>query len=242
MLTQPYNKTINAITLRTPLGCMGEIACYTARMERSGALVYFGQVNVERLGEHLGDVGEADFDRLASVIETSGFLDIASYGTVASTAGENEIELETTNGTMKFTRDVVDSCPIFWAVETLCKKLIGNACWGMDAYLRATTDPKDLPEPIHILEEELNHDRRVMPNSAAKRLLRKYRVQPPEKRGGDKWIAYRFVDGKFKEYVEYDRTTRTYTVCGLGYRSSPCTMADLLDYFAREANDTETDE
>lgn len=125
-----YNKTIEAITLRMPLGCMGESQCFAARMERSGALIYFGTANVERIGEHLGAVGKLKFDMLACVIETSGFLDLPDSGDSFSTAGETEIDLETTSGPRAISRDVLAVCPIFWAIETLCMSLLQNASWG----------------------------------------------------------------------------------------------------------------
>ncbi|TWU49005.1 hypothetical protein Poly51_49090 [Rubripirellula tenax] len=208
---------------------MGEASSFTARMERSGALTYFGHANVDRKGEHLGSVGELHFDMLATVIETSGFLEIADTDDGLSTAGETEIDLETTNGPRTISRDAFAVCPIFWAIETLCLSLLRNASWGANAYLTAITDPKDLPEPIHVIEADLNHDRRVLPESPAKRHLRKHRIQPPEIRGADRWIAYRFDDDTC---IEYDRSTRTYTICTRGYRSDPRDMQGVTRFFA----------
>jgi hypothetical protein len=230
-MNERFNKTINAITLSTPLGCMGEAHCFTARMERSGALIYFGNANVERLGEHLGAVGEYSFDMLASVIETSGFLNIDEYGASSSTAGEDEIEVETTQGLRRFSRDPFSTCPLFWGVMTLCLNLIERATWGDEAYKRATTDPATLPEPIHKIEADLNYDRRILPPTAGKRHLQKHRVQPPESRGDCKWIAYRFEDGT---YIEYDRSDRTYVVCLRGFRTGPRTMTEIVSIYDKE--------
>ncbi|MFG0255365.1 MAG: hypothetical protein ACF787_09780, partial [Rhodopirellula sp. JB053] len=96
-------------------------------------------------------------------------------------------------------------------------------------YLAAITDTEDLPEPIHVIEADLNHDRRVLPESPAKRHLRKHRIQPPEMRGEDKWMAYRFDNDIC---VEYDRPTRTYTICARGYRSDPTDMQGVIRFFA----------
>lgn len=212
---------------------MGEAKCFTARMERTGALIYYGRANDPRGGEHLGDVGEMMFDMLASVIETSGFLDIAESDFGLSTAGVIEIDLETTHGPRSFSRDAFEVCPIFWAVEILCMSMIDKAIWGPDAYIAAITDPADTPEPIHLIEAALNLDRRKLPESAEKRYLRAHRIEPPEVRGDDRWLAYRFDDDT---NIEYDRSTQDYTLCTRGYRIESMAMTDLVRYFA-EAND-----
>ena len=173
---------------------MGECPYFVVRFERTGAFRYHGKANVERLGDYRGSVSSLRFDMIASVVETSGFLSLPAHGEVSSTVGDTEIEIETSEGSRSFSRDGLDTCPIFWAVETLLGVLFDGAEWGDDAYQKAFQDPNDLPEPLHVIEAALNHDRRVLPNSAVKRYLRAHRIQPPEFTDDETWVERKQVN------------------------------------------------
>ena len=132
-----HNKTIAAISLSTPHGCMGECPWFRMKVLRTGAIDYHGMANVETIGERRGSVNYLEFDSIASVVETSGFLDLSEEddGDCVSTIGNAEIGVEFVDGrSCLFVRDAMNQQPIFWAVSKLMTNLLEGVKWGDDEY------------------------------------------------------------------------------------------------------------
>ena len=107
------------------------------RAFKNGALEFNGIANVEPVGECLGTVNFYQFDSVASVVETSGFLDLSEDddGDCVSTVGNTIIEIQFVDGpTRTFTRDAMNEPPIFWAVSRLTESLLDLAKWGREVY------------------------------------------------------------------------------------------------------------
>lgn len=135
-----HNKKIASLSLDTPSGCMGECPWYAMKASRTGELEYRGIANVEVLGEQNGSVNYFEFDLIASVVETSGFLDLSEKddGHCISTMGNTTIAVTFLDGRERiFTRDAMNEPPIFWAVAKLIETLLQNAKWGQEEYQKA---------------------------------------------------------------------------------------------------------
>jgi hypothetical protein len=135
-----HNKNIESLSLDTPSGCMGECPWYSMKVFRTGALEYRGIANVDVIGERTGRVNYYEFDLVASVVETSGFLDLSEMddGDCVSTAGDTTIGVTFAGGHERvFTRDALNEPPIFWAVARLIESLLDKAKWGQDEYKQA---------------------------------------------------------------------------------------------------------
>ncbi|TVS11942.1 MAG: hypothetical protein EA424_23150 [Planctomycetaceae bacterium] len=110
---------------------------------RTGALEYRGVANVDVIGEQHGSINYYEFDLIASVVETSGFLDLPEDddGDCISTVGNTVIAVTFSDGRERvFTRDAMNEPPIFWAVAKLIETLLAKAKWGQDEYNRAAVD------------------------------------------------------------------------------------------------------
>jgi hypothetical protein len=128
-----HNKTIESLSLDTPSGCMGECPWYSMKASRTGALEYRGIANVQVLGEKTGSVNYYEFDLVASVVETSGFLDLSEKddGDYLSTVGNTGIGVTFLDGRERyFTRDAMNEPPIFWAIAKLIESLLQKVEWG----------------------------------------------------------------------------------------------------------------
>ena len=125
-----HNKTIKSLSLNTPLGCMAECPCFSMTASHTGRLEYRGVANVELTGEYTGSVNYFEFDSIASVVETSGFLDLSEHDTGGwiSTVGSTTIGVTFLDGRERFfTRDAMNEPPIFWAVAKLICFLLEKA-------------------------------------------------------------------------------------------------------------------
>jgi hypothetical protein len=119
---------------------LGECPCYSMKATRTGALEYRGVANVEMIGERKGSANYYEFDLLASVVETSGFLDLPEQddGEAITTVGNTTIGVTFFDGRERvFKRDAMNEPPIFWAVARLIETLLEKAKWGDDAYHQA---------------------------------------------------------------------------------------------------------
>lgn len=133
-----YNKTVTAISLTTPHGSFGEMRRLHVRMQRNGAIDYEGIANVPMLGKRKGCVNFLEFDRLASLIETSGVLGNDESPSLHCSAGSTEIEVELTDGRRQAIEEFVHSiAPIHWAVSRLLHLLLDEAEWGDDKYAQS---------------------------------------------------------------------------------------------------------
>jgi hypothetical protein len=141
-----HNKTIESLSLDTPSGCMGECPWYSMKASRSGALEYRGIANVGVIGEKTGSVNYYEFDLIASVVETSGFLDLSEKddGDCFSTVGDTTICVTFLDGGERvFNRDGMNEPPIFWAVAKLIETLLEKGKWGREEYDQAPRDFAD---------------------------------------------------------------------------------------------------
>jgi len=225
-LYKTYNKSIKALTLETPPGCMGECPCFEMRVEASGALEYRGLRNMPKIGEHKGRINS--FDYLASVVETSGFLNLSQPPEPSewglSTVGIVSIGVELVDGqTFCFWRDALDVPPLFWAVETLMMKVLEDAEWGADVHDRP---PREEDEPRWAILKDIDFDRRELPYSAKKVYLKAHALRPPEPRENNTWIAYRFSE---TSYIEFSRSVREYTLFSDGTSRMFLDFAALVD-------------
>jgi hypothetical protein len=231
-LYKTYNKSIKALTLYTPLGCMSECPCFYMRVEASGALEYHGIANMPKIGDHKGCVNPLSFDALAGVVETSGFLQLSESPEPSescfSTIGTVTIGVELMDGqTLSFWRDALGVLPpLIWAVEKLMIGLLEDAEWGDDVHARAIMGPLPEEEPVWAIQKDIDFDRRKMPNSAKKVYLKAKAVRPPEPRENNIWIAYRFST---TSYIEYSRSTREYTLYSDGTVLVSSDFAVLVD-------------
>ena len=174
---------------------MGECAWFTMRVQTNGALEYRGIANVPRLGEHRGSVNFFSFDSIASVVETSGFLQLPSsdYSRGMSTGGETIITVEFNDGRSAiFMRAFANPAPLIWAVQVLMTHLLERAEWGDAAYAHAVEGPKQVDRSAQDVESRIDFLRRELPNSDLKRYLKTHLAIPPEPIGDDTWIVYRF--------------------------------------------------
>lgn len=135
-----FNESIAALTLETPPGCLGECRCFRMEVKETGELTYCGMLNVELVGRHLGCVNFVSFDYIASVVETSGLLDLQE--TVdrdwMSTVGNTSVGVVFKNGrTRNFVRDATDQPPILWAIAQLLEGMLADVEWGEDAFSAA---------------------------------------------------------------------------------------------------------
>ncbi|MEM7312176.1 MAG: DUF6438 domain-containing protein [Planctomycetota bacterium] len=122
---------------------MGECPWYSMKAARTGAFEYRGIANVDMIGEHNGSINYYEFDMVASVIETSGFLDLPEDddGDCISTVGPTVIAVTFADGRERvFTRDAMNEPPIFRAVAKLMETLLEKAKWGQNAYNQAAVD------------------------------------------------------------------------------------------------------
>ena len=113
------------------------------RAERTGALEYCGVANVDVIGQRKGSVNYYEFDSIASVVETSGFLEISENddGDCVTTGGNTTIGVEFTDGLKRvFTRDGMNEPPIFWAVAKLLGFLLAKVRWGDSEYEQAAIE------------------------------------------------------------------------------------------------------
>ena len=104
---------------------------------RTGALEFTGFANIEPMGEKLGSVNFYQFDKIASVVETSGFLQLADKNPDGgmSSVGDTIIEIGfLDNSHRKLTRDGLFEPPIFWAVAKLTESMLELAEWGQIEY------------------------------------------------------------------------------------------------------------
>ena len=99
--------------------------------------------NVDVIGEKKGCFNLIEFDCVASVVETSGFLNLSDEddGEGVSSVGNLVIGVTFRNGQQRiFTRDALNEPPIFWGVAKLIEVLLENVEWGEDVYLNADQD------------------------------------------------------------------------------------------------------
>ncbi len=108
--------------------------------------------NVEVIGEQNGRINYYEFDLIASVVETSGFLELPDDddGDCISTVGDTVITVTFSDGRERvFTRDAMNEPPIFWAVAKLMEKLLEKAKWGQSEYDQA---------PVHFAAREAGNN------------------------------------------------------------------------------------
>ena len=104
---------------------------------KTGALKFTGHANIEPMGEQLGAVNFYQFDNIASVVETSGFLQLPDReddGAISS-VGNTIIEIGFSDRSSRIiTRDGLFEPPIFWAVAKLTESMLELAEWGKKEY------------------------------------------------------------------------------------------------------------
>ena len=136
-LIRLHNETINSIALQTAPGCLGECAYFRMLTFRTGALKFSGLANIEPMGENVGAVNFFQFDNIASVIETSGFLELPDQEPdgAMSSVGNTILEIGFSDGsTRTISRDGLFEPPIFWAVAKLTESMLELVKWGQKEY------------------------------------------------------------------------------------------------------------
>jgi len=136
-MIQLHNKMINSIALQTAPGCMGECGHYRMLAFRNGALKFTGFANIKPIGENYGAINYFQFDHIAAVVETSGFLELPDKedGGIKSSVGNTILEIGFSDDSSRIiTRDGLVQPPIFWAVERLMGSLLDLVEWGRKEY------------------------------------------------------------------------------------------------------------
>lgn len=116
---------------------MGECPFFRMRVSRTGTVEYHGLANVDIVGERIGRVNFHQFDALASLVETSGFLDLSEKddGVWSSTIGKIQIGVDLVGGRQYlFTRDAMNVVPLFSAVEEQMRNLLEGVTWEDEKY------------------------------------------------------------------------------------------------------------
>jgi hypothetical protein len=117
---------------------MGEGPEFVIEIHRSGAFEYSGKSNAKHPGMHKGAVNLFAFDNTASVITTSGFLQLSTPDvSTFTTAGLYKITVCTDDGQETFVSDALYMPPIFWAITQLILSMIDCAKWGDEEYSKA---------------------------------------------------------------------------------------------------------
>lgn len=115
---------------------MGECALYRMLAFKTGALRFEGFANTQPMGEKFGSVNYYQFDNIASLVETSGFLELPDQDNGGmSTVGNTIVEIGFTDDSIRtITRDALFEPPVFWAVSSLTGSLLQSAEWGQEQY------------------------------------------------------------------------------------------------------------
>jgi len=91
---------------------------------------------MQPMGENCGSVNYFRFDKIASLVETSGFLELPDQDdSCFSSVGSTIIEIGFTDDSIRtITRDACFEPPVFWAVSSLTQSLLKLAEWGQEEY------------------------------------------------------------------------------------------------------------
>ena len=110
--------------------CYGKCPVYKVIFKSDGAASYFGEKNVERIGEFKGSIDKFYFYKLSQLIQYENFFDLEDNYESGMTDLPSAYVSVVKNGVRKSVRDYGSEGPIkLWTIETVIDALAEKINW-----------------------------------------------------------------------------------------------------------------
>ncbi len=113
-------------------GCFGRCPTYWAKIDvAAGSVLYVGQANTKRLGEHRGTVDQQKLERLCYLVNEIGYMNMSHRFWSPATDLQTVYTTVVKDGERKLIYHYGDTGPAsLWAVEQVLDDLIRTATWS----------------------------------------------------------------------------------------------------------------